>query len=50
MSSLSSYECKEGGMGYFLRRIGPKTVIEWLKSNPKTADLMKPFPLFSHSK
>ena len=50
MSSLSSYERKEGGMGYFFRRIGPKTVIEWLKSNPKTADLMKPLPLFSHSK
>jgi sulfite reductase beta subunit-like hemoprotein len=50
MSSLSSYERKEGRMGYFFRRIGPKTVIEWLKSNPKTADLMKPLPLFSHSK
>jgi hypothetical protein len=50
LSSLSSYECREGGMGYFFRRMGPKTIIEWLKSNPKTADLMKPLPPFSYAK
>ncbi|HZD36233.1 MAG TPA: hypothetical protein VE130_13610 [Nitrososphaeraceae archaeon] len=50
MSSSSTYEDKQGGMGYFFRRIGPKTIIEWLKSNPKTADLMSPLPIFSHSK
>jgi sulfite reductase beta subunit-like hemoprotein len=38
----SSYECRPGEMGYFFRRIGPKMIIQWLKSNPKTAHLMKP--------
>lgn len=50
MSSLSSYECRQGGMGYFFRRIGPKMIIQWLKSNPKTTDLMKPLPIFSSSR
>jgi hypothetical protein len=50
MSSLSSYEHRQGGMGYFFRRIGPKKIIQWLKSNPKTADLMKPLPPFSYSR
>ena len=50
MSSLSSYECRQGGMGYFFGRIGPKMIIQWLKSNPKTADLMKPLPIFSSSR
>jgi sulfite reductase beta subunit-like hemoprotein len=31
----------EGGMGYFLRRVGAKEIISYLKSSPKTADLMK---------
>lgn len=30
-----------GKMGYFMRRVGPKEIISYLKSNPKTADLMK---------
>ena len=34
-------EHRPGGMGYFLRRIGTKEIISYLKSNPKTADLMK---------
>jgi sulfite reductase (NADPH) hemoprotein beta-component len=38
----SSYECRPGEMGYFFRRIGSKMIIQWLKSNPKTAHLMKP--------
>jgi len=28
-------------MGYYLRRVGPKEIISYLKSNPRTADLMK---------
>jgi hypothetical protein len=28
-------------MGYFMRRVGPKEIISYLKSNPKTAELMK---------
>ncbi|MEM4311291.1 MAG: hypothetical protein QXX95_02770 [Nitrososphaerales archaeon] len=35
-------EARPGGMGYFLRRIGAKKTIEYLKSNPRTAHLMKP--------
>jgi hypothetical protein len=50
MSSLSSYERRRGRMDYYFRRIGPKMIIEWLKSNPKTADLMKPLPPFPYSK
>lgn len=34
-------EERAGGMGYFLRRVGTKEIIKYLKSNPKTADLMK---------
>jgi sulfite reductase (NADPH) hemoprotein beta-component len=34
-------EIRPGGMGYFLRRIGAKEIIYYLKSNPKTKDLMK---------
>ena len=37
----SEEEDRPGGMGYFLRRVGPKEIISYLKSNPKTADLMK---------
>ncbi len=37
----SEEETRLGGMGYFLRRIGAKTIISYLKSNPATADLMK---------
>jgi hypothetical protein len=28
-------------MGYFLRRVEIKEIISYLKSNPKTAELMK---------
>jgi len=28
-------------MGYYLRRVGSKEIISYLKSNPRTADLMK---------
>ncbi|MFL6506526.1 MAG: hypothetical protein ACJ704_01115 [Nitrososphaeraceae archaeon] len=34
-------EIRPGGMGYFLRRIGAKEIIYYLKSNPNTKDLMK---------
>jgi sulfite reductase (NADPH) hemoprotein beta-component len=34
-------EHKAGGMGYCLRRVGAKEIISYLKSNPKTAALMK---------
>jgi sulfite reductase beta subunit-like hemoprotein len=37
----SKEEERPGGMGYFLRRAGAKEIISYLKSNPKTADLMK---------
>ena len=37
----SEEEDRPGGMGYFLRRVGPKEIISYLKSNPKTSDLMK---------
>ena len=33
-------EDRPGGMGYFLRRVGTKKVIKYLKSNQKTAPLM----------
>lgn len=49
MLSLETHERRQGGMGYFFRRIGPKTIIKWLKSNPNTKDLMKPLPPSSHS-
>jgi len=32
---------RTGGMGYFLRRAGANEIIYYLKSNPKTEDLMK---------
>jgi sulfite reductase (NADPH) hemoprotein beta-component len=34
-------EDRPGGMGYYLRRVGSKEIISYLKSNPRTADLMK---------
>ncbi len=34
-------EARPGGMGYFFRRVGAKEIIAYLKSNPKTVDLMK---------
>nr|MDP9290157.1 nitrite/sulfite reductase [Thermoproteota archaeon] len=37
----SEEEDRPGGMGYFNRRVGPREIISYLKSNPKTADLMK---------
>jgi len=37
----SEKEDRSGGMGYFLRRVGAKDIISYLKSNPKTTDLMK---------
>jgi sulfite reductase beta subunit-like hemoprotein len=37
----SQDEDRAGRMGYFLRRVGPKEIISYLKSNPKTIDLMK---------
>jgi len=37
----SAEEDRPGGMGYYLRRVGSKEIISYLKSNPRTADLMK---------
>ena len=37
----SEEEDRPGGMGYYLRRVGPKEIISYLKSNPMTGDLMK---------
>jgi sulfite reductase beta subunit-like hemoprotein len=39
-SSRKSDEELDGSMGYFFRRIGPRAIIEWLKKNPNTAQLM----------
>jgi sulfite reductase (NADPH) hemoprotein beta-component len=39
--STINKECEPGKMGYFMRRVGPKQIISYLKSNPKTAELMK---------
>lgn len=39
--SKEGEEMRSGGMGYFLRRIGEKEIISYLKSTPKTKDLMK---------
>ncbi|MHB8565562.1 MAG: nitrite/sulfite reductase [Nitrososphaerales archaeon] len=36
----SGRESEAGGMGYFIRRVGSRAVIEYLKKNPKTAHLM----------
>jgi sulfite reductase beta subunit-like hemoprotein len=33
-------EARPGGMGYFFRRVGTKTITEWLKNNQRTANLM----------
>jgi len=41
VTNRSQEEARPGGMGYFLRRVGAKEIISCLKSNPKTADLMK---------
>ena len=41
VTNRSEEEARLGGMGYFLRRVGAKEIISYLKSNPKTADLMK---------
>ncbi|MDG6905392.1 MAG: hypothetical protein JRN20_06390, partial [Nitrososphaerota archaeon] len=43
-------EAEPGGMGYFIRRVGAKAIIEYLKKNPKTTSLMTRAvknPLFS---
>ena len=37
----SEEEDRPGGMGYYLRRVGSQKIISYLKSNPRTADLMK---------
>ena len=37
----SKEESRPGGMGYFFRRVNAKGIISSLKSNPKTAELMK---------
>ncbi|MEM3084367.1 MAG: hypothetical protein QXP61_04675, partial [Nitrososphaerales archaeon] len=34
---------KPGGMGYFLRRVGAKAIIAYLKSDPQTSALMKAY-------
>lgn len=41
VTNRSQEEARPGGMGYFLLRAGAKAIISYLKSNPKTADLMK---------
>ncbi|MGH9878067.1 MAG: hypothetical protein ACRD5H_10550, partial [Nitrososphaerales archaeon] len=41
VTNRSQEEVKPGGMGYFLRRLGARKIISYLKSNPNTADLMK---------
>ncbi len=33
-------EAQPGGMGYFFRRVGAETIIEWLRAHPRTANLM----------
>ncbi len=39
-SKKEGREAEPGGMGYFLRRVGAKAVIDYLKKNPKTAAVM----------
>jgi sulfite reductase (NADPH) hemoprotein beta-component len=39
-SNRLSEEARPGGMGYFFRRVGTKSIIDWLKSDPRTAGLM----------
>ncbi|MGH9910228.1 MAG: nitrite/sulfite reductase, partial [Nitrososphaerales archaeon] len=41
IANRSQEEARPGGMGYFFRRVGAKEIIAYLKSNPKTVDLMK---------
>lgn len=41
VNNRNEEEAKPGGMGYFFRRVGSKQIIEYLKSNAKTAELMK---------
>jgi sulfite reductase beta subunit-like hemoprotein len=41
IKNKSKQEERPGGMGYFLRRVERKKIISCLKSNPKTAELMK---------
>ncbi len=41
VTNRSQEEARTGGMGYFLRRAGANEIIYYLKSNPKTEDLMK---------
>src|SRR5918996_1070839 len=41
IKNRSKKEERPGGMGYFLRRVETKEIISYLKSNPKTAELMK---------
>jgi sulfite reductase (NADPH) hemoprotein beta-component len=41
VTNRSQEESRPGRMGYFFRRVGAKEIISHLKSNPKTADLMK---------
>jgi sulfite reductase beta subunit-like hemoprotein len=41
IKNKSKQEERPGGMGYFLRRVERKEIISCLKSNPKTAELMK---------
>jgi len=33
-------EARPGGMGYFFRRVGTKSIIDWLKSDPRIAGLV----------
>ena len=40
VSNRTTEEAQSGGMGYFIRRVGASAVIEYLKTNPKTANLM----------
>ncbi|MBI5133455.1 MAG: nitrite/sulfite reductase [Thaumarchaeota archaeon] len=41
IANRSQEEARPGGTGYFFRRVGAKEIIAYLKSNPKTMDLMK---------
>ena len=41
LANASSEEASPGGMGYFFRRVGAKGIIDWLKKDPVTAEMMK---------
>ncbi len=41
VANASSEEASPGGMGYFFRRVGAKGIIDWLKKDPVTAEMMK---------